>query len=64
GLLVPPTDTAGFARAIDRLLDDATLRQTLRAKGLARAATFSWDRAAQATLAVYHAVAAQRDRRR
>jgi alpha-1,3-rhamnosyl/mannosyltransferase len=34
---------------------DAALRDTLRAKSLARAAAFSWDATARATLAVYRA---------
>ena len=52
-LLVDPTDDAALARAIVALLDDAALRAGLRARGLARAAEFSWERAATETLAVY-----------
>ena len=42
---------------MQRLADDETLRTTLRARGLARAATFTWQRSAQATLDVYRQVA-------
>ena len=52
-----PTDTAAIAAALDRLLADPTLRDELRQRGLARAATFSWARTAQATLAAYHRLA-------
>ncbi len=53
GLLVDPNDAEGLAEALGRVLNDATLRQDLRRRGLARAAGFSWDRAARETLAVY-----------
>jgi glycosyltransferase involved in cell wall biosynthesis len=38
------------------LLKDGELRQALRAKGLARARSFTWDAVAQQTIAVYRAV--------
>mgnify|MGYP000549758417 CR=1 FL=1 len=53
GLLVDPNDAAALAAALARLLNDAALRQDLRCRGLARAAEFSWHRAARETLAVY-----------
>ncbi|MFZ2487543.1 MAG: glycosyltransferase family 1 protein [Anaerolineae bacterium] len=53
GLLIDPNNDEELAVALHRLLDDQDLRATLRAKGLARARTFSWERAAAETLAVY-----------
>jgi len=55
-LLVEPTDVAALAQAIERVLSDEPLRATLRARGLAQAAKFSWERTARETLAVYHEV--------
>jgi glycosyltransferase involved in cell wall biosynthesis len=52
-LLGDPTDVGALAGAIERLLDDAPLRHALRQRGLARAARFTWERTAAATLAVY-----------
>jgi glycosyltransferase involved in cell wall biosynthesis len=52
-LWVAPDDDEGFARAIARVLDDAGLRTTMRAAGLRRAATFSWDETARRTLQVF-----------
>jgi glycosyltransferase involved in cell wall biosynthesis len=53
GLLLPPDDPRAWAEALERVLVDADLRAELRARGLARAAHFTWEAAAQATLAVY-----------
>ncbi len=58
GLLVPPGDAAQLAGAMTRVLQEPELGQALKAKGLKRAARFSWQRAAQQTLAVYEEVAA------
>ncbi len=55
GLLVLP-QPAPFADAIARLLDDAALEDQLRARGLERAATFTWVNTARQTLAVYEQV--------
>lgn len=52
-LLVDPDDPQALAAAIDQVFADSTLRANLRAAGLERAASFSWQRAAQETLAVY-----------
>ncbi|HEY7625194.1 MAG TPA: glycosyltransferase family 1 protein [Candidatus Limnocylindria bacterium] len=57
GVLVPSGDEPALAAALGRFLDDAQLRATLRARAKARAAAFSWDRAADETLAVYRNVA-------
>jgi glycosyltransferase involved in cell wall biosynthesis len=42
-LLVDPTSVQQIANATDRIACEATLRHDLRAKGLARAAQFSWN---------------------
>lgn len=44
-----PRDVAAFAAALAGLLADAPARAVLRERGLARAADFSWDRAAEVT---------------
>jgi glycosyltransferase involved in cell wall biosynthesis len=51
-LLVDPTDTGAIAAGMARLAADAGLRGEMRARGLARAAHFTWDRCAEETLAV------------
>lgn len=56
GLLVEPTDVEQIAGAVERLLTDAELRAELRKKGLERARTFTWERTARETLAVYRSV--------
>jgi glycosyltransferase involved in cell wall biosynthesis len=55
-LLVDPTQPEALAAAMTSILNDAELRRTLRAKGLARAHTFTWDAVAQQTVAIYRAV--------
>jgi glycosyltransferase involved in cell wall biosynthesis len=57
GLLVDPDDTDSIAQALGRVLTDDPLRARMRELGLAQAASFTWERAAQATLAVYREVA-------
>jgi len=52
-LMVDPENSEAMMAAMTRLIDDASLRSELSAKGLKRAATFSWDRLAAQTLAVY-----------
>jgi glycosyltransferase involved in cell wall biosynthesis len=58
-LTSPPGDVATFAAQLERALDDEPLRETLRARGLARAATFTWARTADATVAAYRAAIAK-----
>jgi glycosyltransferase involved in cell wall biosynthesis len=53
GLLVAPTDVAGLAEALWRALSDRGLRAELRAKGLDRAARFTWAHTAALTLESY-----------
>jgi len=57
-LLVDPEDTGAISDAILRLLTQAPLRKELVARGLARAAGFSWERTAGRVLAVLDEVAA------
>jgi glycosyltransferase involved in cell wall biosynthesis len=57
GVLVPPGDAAALAEALAAVARLPELAQDLRAKGLKRAAEFSWQRAARETLAVHAEVA-------
>ncbi len=52
-LTIDPDDIAGLAAAMRRVLTDPALAAGLRARGLARAATFSWERTARETVRVY-----------
>ena len=56
--LVNPEDTPQIAQALCELLEDPARRAALGQRGLARAKTFSWQRAAQETAAIYRQVAA------
>lgn len=56
-LLVDPLDVAALADAIARVLSDDRLRKELSARGLERAARFSWARCAGELLTVVHEVA-------
>lgn len=57
GLLLDPRDVSAWRDAMIRLLNDESLRTDLRARGLARAATFTWQRTARLTLEAYREVA-------
>jgi len=64
GLLLDPHDVDGWAEAMAELWSDDARRARLRLLGLEQAARFSWQRAAQETLALYReAVALRRERR-
>jgi glycosyltransferase involved in cell wall biosynthesis len=52
-LLFDPHDEVAIAGALRRLLDDATLREQLHARGLARVKEFTWERTARLTLESY-----------
>jgi glycosyltransferase involved in cell wall biosynthesis len=52
-ILCDPLDAEGFAKAMLRVRDDAGLRGRLAEKGRARAALFTWEKAAAGTLALY-----------
>jgi glycosyltransferase involved in cell wall biosynthesis len=58
GLLVDPEDTGAISDAILRLLTQDPVRKELIARGLARAAGFSWERTARRVLAIVDEVAA------
>jgi glycosyltransferase involved in cell wall biosynthesis len=53
GILLPPTDSAAWTDAILRVMNDESLRTTMKAQGLARAAAFTWSRTARMTAEVY-----------
>jgi glycosyltransferase involved in cell wall biosynthesis len=59
-LLVNPHDVGDIAAAVERVITDATLRAELRARGLAQAANFSWERAARETIGIYKTVISSR----
>jgi glycosyltransferase involved in cell wall biosynthesis len=52
-LLFDPHDEAAIAAAMQRVLANSTEVDRLRARGLARAQEFTWERTARATLASY-----------
>ena len=56
-VLVDARNAQELGSAIARVLDDAALRDELRAKGIAQAAQFSWERTARETLKVYKQLA-------
>jgi len=55
-LLAGPSDVATWTAAMGRVLADPALHTALRAAGLARAARFTWQAAAQSTREIYLAV--------
>jgi hypothetical protein len=52
-----------LAECLLRLLEDDALRADLRVRGPVQAASFTWERAADKTLAVYREAVAERRRR-
>lgn len=56
-IVLPPDDAEGYRREMTRVLSSPELAREMRRKGFLRAASFSWDRAAAETLAVYREVA-------
>lgn len=61
-VLVDPQDSGQLSSELARVLSSPALQEQLRTRGLARARTFSWDRTAADTLAVYRRVAGRGDR--
>jgi glycosyltransferase involved in cell wall biosynthesis len=57
GSLFDPLDVSAMAETLQELLADEGRRQGLADRGLERAAAFSWERVARATLAVYQEIA-------
>ena len=55
-LLFDPRDPAALAAQLRRLATDRDLRGRLRERGIRRAAEFSWERTARATLDLYRAL--------
>lgn len=52
-LLVDPENVEALGGALQRMVDDAALRATLRAKGFERIKGFTWDRSARMTMNLY-----------
>jgi glycosyltransferase involved in cell wall biosynthesis len=63
-LYFDPDNQAEVTAAIRRLMEDSDLRARLAGAGRHRAASFSWRRTAEATLASYDRAAASRRRYR
>ena len=59
-LLFDPHDDAAIAGALRQLLEDEALCDRLRARGVHRAAQFTWERTARATLQSYERALARR----
>jgi glycosyltransferase involved in cell wall biosynthesis len=55
-ITVEPEDVDAIAGALERLLSDAQLRKRLGDEGRRRAADFTWDKAAEQTLAILHRI--------
>jgi glycosyltransferase involved in cell wall biosynthesis len=53
GILLPPDDGQAWTQSILRVLNEEPLRLTMRAAGVARAATFTWARTARLTYEAY-----------
>jgi glycosyltransferase involved in cell wall biosynthesis len=54
--LVDAHDVNGLARAVERLLEDKTLAEEMRRRGLERSRRFDWDESARKTIAFYRKV--------
>lgn len=59
-ILVPPTDPDAIADALETACCDTQVRQDLARRGLERAESYSWDRAAQKLLEIYERVGPDR----
>jgi glycosyltransferase involved in cell wall biosynthesis len=55
-ITLDPQDADAWVEALTEALENGKLRAELRAKGLARARTFSWEKAARETIGVYQSV--------
>ncbi|HEY1390759.1 MAG TPA: glycosyltransferase family 1 protein [Ktedonobacterales bacterium] len=55
-LIVPVDDIASLADALVAVTSEASRQEAMRARGLARAAVFTWERVARRHLEVYHRV--------
>jgi glycosyltransferase involved in cell wall biosynthesis len=52
-LLINPFDTEELKNAMEKVLEDTALRETLSSKGFERSKLFSWKKTAEETLRVY-----------
>jgi glycosyltransferase involved in cell wall biosynthesis len=57
GILVDPENIDDMARALGKVLGDASLRERLRAEGLERSGFFTWEKTALKTLEAYSGLA-------
>lgn len=55
GVTLEPDDEVGWTETLYQVLSDPALRATMRRRGLAQAATFTWAETARRTLALYTA---------
>jgi glycosyltransferase involved in cell wall biosynthesis len=53
GIMLNPQDVSGLAQSMLDLYRDASLRERMRAKSIAQAQRFDWNRSVDATLAAY-----------
>lgn len=60
GLLIDPTKESEITEALQQVLTDVGLRESLSVLGRKRAKEFSWQECAQKTLAVYQRVASEK----
>ncbi len=60
-ILVPPADASSLSHALEKVLTDPALAEDLSSRGLKHAATFSWERMAEATLDAYREAALRRE---
>jgi glycosyltransferase involved in cell wall biosynthesis len=56
GVMVEPEDVESLAREIERVHGDPALRDQMRERGLAQAATFTWRKSAEKALAIYRSL--------
>jgi glycosyltransferase involved in cell wall biosynthesis len=56
GMLLDPLDASAWADAVVKVVNDEHLRERMRNAGRLRAAAFTWERTARATLGVYQLV--------
>jgi glycosyltransferase involved in cell wall biosynthesis len=63
GLLTPPGDVVALTEAIDRILDDDSLRADLNERGPRRASTLTWEASAAAHVAAFRSALSRESRR-
>jgi glycosyltransferase involved in cell wall biosynthesis len=56
GVSFDPLDVQSIGDAIARVIDNRSLKLSLRERGLQRAAQLTWERTAQQTLGVYQSI--------